>query len=370
MTTLYKRLATIVATGLTAGVLSCAAQAGQMFLGAYPNSLIVVDESNGSVVNRIMLSSGLPTAMRLSQDKKKLFVTTNTRSGIEVIDVATKKVITSFSLNTDTTRYRFTGGTPDPTGKFFYTLITEINKEIDHYNVQKPKIGVIDIEQKKVAKMYDIAKEDEGAFRGFGRGNLEISPDGKYLYQFGEKVLIMDTTDFKVVDRIELSKTDLDGLADGTFGGTLDSISAPGEYQSLFNAADPYVHNKVFGIGKFDLNKRKFEFTPIGPAPQSMAGLQVSPDKREAYTIATTGGNLGNKRCEFWRFDVAKNTLRAKSEFSCKTRFYFSMSANGKKLYIYGASFDLEVYDAITLKHERTYDLNNDVTMAGLITLN
>jgi hypothetical protein len=46
------------------------------------------------------------------------------------------------------------------------------------------------------------------------------------------------------------------------------------------------------------------------------------------------------------------------------------MAGNGKKLYFYGAGFEIEVYDAATLKHERTWDLSNDVTMAGMIVLN
>jgi hypothetical protein len=45
------------------------------------------------------------------------------------------------------------------------------------------------------------------------------------------------------------------------------------------------------------------------------------------------------------------------------------MSSDGKKLYIYGAGFEIEVYDAVTLKHERTWDLNNDITMAGLVVM-
>jgi hypothetical protein len=45
------------------------------------------------------------------------------------------------------------------------------------------------------------------------------------------------------------------------------------------------------------------------------------------------------------------------------------MSADGKKLYIYGAGFEIEVYDAATLKYERTWDLNNDTTMAGMVVL-
>jgi hypothetical protein len=43
------------------------------------------------------------------------------------------------------------------------------------------------------------------------------------------------------------------------------------------------------------------------------------------------------------------------------------MSTNGKKLYIYGASFEIEVFDAATMKYERTWDLNNDITGAGMI---
>ena len=44
-------------------------------------------------------------------------------------------------------------------------------------------------------------------------------------------------------------------------------------------------------------------------------------------------------------------------------------NVDGKKLYIYGAGFEIEVYDAATLKYERTWDLNNDITGAGLIAL-
>jgi hypothetical protein len=34
-----------------------------------------------------------------------------------------------------------------------------------------------------------------------------------------------------------------------------------------------------------------------------MAGLQVTPDKKLAYTIVANG-EFGNKRCEFWAFDL------------------------------------------------------------------
>ena len=56
-------------------------------------------------------------------------------------------------------------------------------------------------------------------------------------------------------------------------------------------------------------------------------------------------------------------------EVPCRTRFSFGISANGKKLYIYGAGFEIEVYDAVTFKQEATWDLGNDMTGGGLLAL-
>ena len=384
----FKSLAVL----LSATCLSVGAHAATMVMGAYPSSLILVDEGKGATVGRIPLQTGLPTNMKMSLDKKRLYITTNTNSGIEVVDLVAKKVINSFQLNSpppphafgknlaadrlaverpaqQQSRYRFGAGVPDPTGKYFYTVITQIDKNLDRYQVSKPNFAIIDLEQKKIAKTFDIPREDENAFRGFGRGGLEISADGKYLYVFGDKVIVVSTDDFKVVERIELERAALDGMEAGSFGGSLDTIQEPGVYTSLFNAADPDSLLKTFGVGRFELATRKFEFTPIGPAPTAMAGLQVAPNKRDAYTVVSTGV-LGNKRCEFWHFDMQSKVIKNKREFECKSRFQFGMSQNGQKLYIYGASFDLESYDAATLRLEKTWDLQNDVTMAGYAMVN
>ena len=102
-------------------VCACASllRGNTLLLGGYPNTILVFDEGQGKVVDKIHLETGLPTSMRLSGDRKKVYVVTNDHSGIEVIDVATRKVINHFVLNTATRRYRFNGGTPDPQDKLF-----------------------------------------------------------------------------------------------------------------------------------------------------------------------------------------------------------------------------------------------------------
>lgn len=359
---------TLGLAALAASAAVGSAQASILFMGAYPNSLIVFDEAKGKVIQRIPLATGLPTSLRASADKKTIYVTTITNSGIEVIDVATRKVTNKFSLNTPNQRYRFNGGAPDPTGKLFYTVITEITKGVDRFDVSKPKYAVIDLAQQKVVATYDVAKEDEDGARGY-RSSMMVSDDGKYIYQFRDKVIVLDASNFKVIERIDLAKPEAPGLEGVSFGAPLDAISEPGRHVSLFNGTDPYVHNRVFGVARFNLSNREFQYTPIGPAPGQMAGLEVTPDGKQAYTVVTNGVT-GNKRCEIWRFSMSANTLQQKSEFPCKSRFTFGMSGNGKKLYMYGASFEIDVYDANSLKFERTWDLQNDITGAGMVITN
>jgi len=340
--------------------------AGTMYLGAYPDEILAFDESNGTLKQKLKLPNGLPTSMRLSNDEKLLYVTTITTSGIDVIDVATRKVVSSMSLNTPTEKYRFFGGVPDPTGRYFYTMATKIEKQADRYVIGKPQFLVIDLKQKKIARSRDLDDEDD---TGGYRNGFMLSEDGKTLYLLRDKVLVVNTADLKVAERFDLAKPELAGMENINFGGGVQSMRSPREFVSLFNATDPYIHNKTFGIARLNLATREFTFTPIGPAPSAMTGLEVTPDGKEGYTVVTNG-TLGNKRCEFWRFDLANNVVLGRAEFECRSRFSFGMSGDGSKLYIYGASFDIEVYDARTLKFEKKWDLGSDVTMAGMVITN
>lgn len=347
----------------------CAAllSAGTLYLPIYPAGVLVFDESKGAAIDRIPLETGTPMSIRLSADHKTIYVSTIDKNGIEVIDVATRKVVNHFVLNTATKQYRFWNGTPDPQGKLFYTVVKEIEKFSDHYEVSKPKYAVIDLQQQKIVKMVDMPKEEYSANDiDYGRAAIEVSPDGKLLYQFGDKITIMQADDFKIIDHIDLARPDLAGMEHVHFASDLDLINEPGEHVAAFISEDPVVHNKVFGLARFDLATKRMDFNPIGPAPAGMAGLEVTRDKKTAYTVVSNGMH-GNKRCEFWAFDLTSDQITQKAEVPCRTRFTLGISNDGKKLYIYGAGFEVEVYDAATLKYEKTWDLKVDVTYAGIV---
>ena len=350
------------------GIACATAQGGTLFLPAYPDHVLVIDEATQKIVDTIPTEVGLPTAMRQSFDGKRIYIGTEDHNGISVIDIASRKVLNHFVLKTGNRQLRFNSFTPDPTDKFIYTVVTEVVKQIDRFEVGKPKYAVIDLEQQKIIRTADVAEEDVDSVTGFMRGVMYASPDGKYLYQFGDKVLIMDTSTLKVVERIDLAKPNFPGLSDVGMGPVMQSISEPGFYTSLFNAVDPAVHRKMFGIARFDLNNRTFEYSPIGPTPDGMMGIEVSPDRKTAYTVVINGQH-GLRECEFWAFDLATSQRTLRNEFPCRPRFSFGLSSTGKELYIYGAGFQVEVYDAATLQLKQVTDLGNDVTMAGFVVI-
>jgi DNA-binding beta-propeller fold protein YncE len=348
----------------------CAAvPAGTIFMPGYPDRILVIDEASRQIVDRIPSEIGIPSGVTRSYDRKKIFVTSNDNDGVEVIDIASHKVLQHFILNSGNRKMRINGVAPDPDDKLLYTVMREVVKQTDRYDVGKLKYAVIDLAQQKIVRTAEMAQEDQEANESwYGRSPFHVSPDGKYLYQFRDKIVILDTSDFHVVDRVDLAKPDFPDLADVSMGSGLDALDEQGAFISVLNADDPIVHRRLFGFARFDLNSRQFNFTEIGPAPNGMIGLQVSPDRKKGYSVVVNG-EQGNRRCEFWAFDIEKNQRTMTSEFPCRPRFSFGISSDGKHLYVYGAGFEIEMWDAATLKLERTLDLHNDVTMGGVIVV-
>jgi len=338
--------------------------AGHVYIGAWQKQIIVFDEDTEKIVDRIQLANDVPNGLMLSNDRKKLFVMNAKDAAIEVVDLQTRKVENQFVLNEGNTRIRFFGMAADPEGKLLYGSSITVTKEIDRFSIGKNRFHVIDLAQKKIVKTHDMPAEDQNAFRR-GAG-FRVSPDGKYLYVFRDVIKIYDTTDFKEVDKIDLSKPDNPDMERVSFGGGDDPHADPATIISVFNSSDPIVHRNIFGIARFDLNNRRFEFTPVGPTTGGMMGLRLSPDRKRGYTVGMSGSG-GNLRYEFIVFDMATKQIVKRQDFPGRTRLSFGISGNGKNLYIYGAGETLELYDSATLMHRKTIDLEADTTTGMVV---
>lgn len=343
-----------------------------MYLGAYQEEILVLDDDTFTIVKKIKLKTGQPRQMLLTQDKKKMVVMTNRNSGLEVIDLVKNEVIDSWVLGSDTKRIRPTSIALDPTGHILYLVSATYTKTIDRWEIGKSKVTALDLAAHKLIKEVDYPKDEMAT--EFDEGEFRVSPDGKSLYKFGENVLVFDTSKLEMVKKIDLQKPTFAGMGPINFGSGIDPHDDPNFMTSMFISSDPYVHRKIFGIGKFDLNTREFTFSPVGTVVPNMgegdegaySNLRLTPDRKTGYTVAIVGQH-GDKACQFWAFDLVGTTLKEKVDFPCNSRFSFANSYAGDKLLIFGAGFEVSIYDAATMKFVRTVNLGEDVTMSGIL---
>lgn len=340
-----------------------AEDAGQqlLYLAAWPHQIVIFDATQEKVVDTIDLKTDVPDFLILSPDKKKLYLNTVKDNSIVTIDLATRKPTSSFSLNSGNRNVRVMGLTPDPTGKYLYGLATVITKQLDHYEIDPPSFIVIDLAAGKIIRTSEFPKDED---RSGVYADLRVSPDGKLLYLFGQNILVFDTTSFHVVKKIDLAKPLNPGVENLSMDLLDDPNELPGKVTSVFQFSDPYVHRVVFGIGSVDLAKLSFDVSAVGPVEAGrLMPLRLTPDRKVGYTVAING-SPGNRRCEFWAFDMPSRKLIRKREFDGRNRFSFDLSADGSKIFIYGAGYDIEVYDA------NTFELRSNVVLPGDVTSN
>ena len=344
--------------------------ATKIYVGAWPGRLMVIDEKTGTYEGDIPLKTGVVRGAFLTRDHKRMVVTTVKDSGVEVVDLKSKTVLSSFTLSEGNKKIRLRGTAVDPDGKMMYAIAKEISKGIDRFTIGPNKFYIVDIAAQKIVKTVDPPKEEVDNLGG----NMRLSPDGKSLYVFGQNILVFDTTDFKLLEKIELQKTY--SMAETlSLGGDLDPWGDPTVMTSSFISTDPIVHRSVFGIARIDLNKRTFDFHPVGPVGgmpgggwSVSSGLQVTPDRKTGYAISVEGEH-GNRVTQFLVFDMDKQKLVRRKEFPGRTRFSFAISSTGKQLYIYGAGNTIEIYDADTLQLTKTIEVDGDMTSSLAVVI-
>lgn len=377
-----KRLVPILAVLPLCVAASAQTSAGHyMYIGTLDKKLLVIDEDKEEVVDSIVLE-GIPRTTVLSADRKKLHIVT-TQMLFETVDLESRKVTSTFSLADARSRPRISASAPDrilvgtgsyarvsglavdPGGRYIYTTIKAVIKDLDQYRIEAPQFVAIDLEDKKIAKAWPFPKDLDQGF-GFD-ATYKVSPDGKLLYVFEDDILVFDLDTFKQVDTIPLSQPPYPGASPYRLAANDDTFDDPNQATSVFTSVDEVVHKGTLGMATIDLNTRKVDYFPIGPL-LPMVGFMVSPDHKRGYSIMPKVGIGANRETEWWVWDLKNHSVINKKSFESRPTFRFGVSGDGGKLYLYGAGSTLEIFDANTLESRKLLYLNKDTT-TNLITI-
>lgn len=321
-----------------------------IYLGARPNRILILDEATEKVTGFIPTKTGYPESMDVSKDKSRFYVSSSTLQDIEVVDIAKREVIDTFRLSEGNKRVWIRGYEVDPLHRFAILLTRSSTKKEDHFEIGSNDLVQYDLKEHKIMRKIPWPKGEEREFVG-----LQFSPDGKYLYMFGDDILVYDTTDFKEVDKWELSRPIEDGFGRINFNSTDDEYEEPGYFTGIFTVNDQVANRRIMGIARINLGQKSVDFYALGPA----IGLRfaLAPGRKLAYGLHSEVGKY-----EFWGFDLEHRKLLNRVEFAGRPRMSLKTSSNGKLLYIFVAGNTIDIYEAATYKYLRTITMDSDMT--------
>ncbi len=324
---------------------------GTLYVGVFPDHFKVIDEATTTITGKVPFTSGMPRRTSLSKDRTRFYTVEAQQEKVEIIDIASRKTLDSFTLSQGNRKVRIKTLEPDPLHRFVMMVIRPVVKHIDRWEIEPSSIVQYDLATHKIANTlpWPTGEERENA-------TMQFSPDGKLMYLFSEQdVLIYDTTTLKQIDRWELSKPVEEGYGAFEFGQIDAANDEPGFYTAMFQVQDPVQKRRIMGIGRVNLAAKKVDFYTLGPAQQ--VGFTMAPSRKVAYGLANEIGKY-----EFWKFDLEGRKVAARVEFPGRPRMSLKVSSNGKVLYIYNAGDTIDLYDADTFKLMKTIDLGGDVT--------
>lgn len=78
---------------------------GTLYLGGRPSHIAIIDEATEKVIGEIKMKTGTPSAIQLSQDKKRFYCEDMSFENIEIVDIGSRQVIDTFKLSKGNRRF-------------------------------------------------------------------------------------------------------------------------------------------------------------------------------------------------------------------------------------------------------------------------
>jgi len=324
-----------------------AAQQEFMVMGIHPHALIVLDTSKDEVVAEIPLRGRAPKEIACTRDGRHLYVTTEGRSQIEVVDFANRKVEDVIHIAPPGYKFVIYGMTLSRDEKVLYIHVKPVRLLPDEYQAEPPEILAYDLSAHQSRKLLEVPE---------GVAALVALADGKRLLAWGRDLLFVDIAQGKITGTFGLQTPSPDH-------GVLNTLPLFVQYDQADVFSVPYyttnpVNGKdVMGLVDADLETGLPSVIELGPAIPLYSTV-LSPDRKRAYSVMNqlVAVDLEEKR--------VTNVVNLD-----RTKYVINISGDGRKLYVSGAGPFMDIYDAQTLKPIKKIELSGDGSVTSLRVL-
>src|SRR5262245_48927991 len=101
---------------------------GTMYIGVFPNHFKIIDEATGNVVGKIPFQSGMPRRTAMSRDRTRFYTVEAGMEKVEIIDIAGRKTLDTFTMSQGNRKVRIKTLEPDPLHRFVMMVVRPVKK--------------------------------------------------------------------------------------------------------------------------------------------------------------------------------------------------------------------------------------------------
>ncbi|HTS47023.1 MAG TPA: hypothetical protein VMH05_03715 [Bryobacteraceae bacterium] len=317
-------------------------------LGVHPHGIVVFDGTRDEIVTVIETRGRAPKELVPSEDGKFVYVTSDGRAKLEVVNLQTRAVDRVLDLAPAGYRLTIFGVALNRKGDRLYVHVKPVRELGDRYVVEAPQIWSVDIATGKTGKIAEVPQ---------GVSALALMPDERRLIAWGRDIYYVDIAQGRITDTYRLMNPV------NPTEGALNTLAffiqyeRSGIFSIPYYTKDPITSKDLMGLVDLDVDTGKVETVELG-SPVPLYSAVVSPDRKRAYAVMN----------QLIAVDLEKKRILQTVDLD-RTRYVANISRDGKRLFVSGAAPYIHVYDADTLKLIKTVDLPGDPALTGFRAL-
>ena len=317
-----------------------AAQLGDVFMiGSHPKLLVVIDSRRDEVVAQIPTKGRSPKEVVPAPDGKHVYLTTEARQQIEVVNLNTQKVEDVIDLSAPGIRLNIFGLAVSRKGDRLFAQVKRTKLLPDEYRVLPPEIWSIDLRTHEKQKILTVPE---------GVVCLLVPSDENRLIAWGRDLYFIDLAQGRITDTLPLMTRSTPSQ------GPVDTLpfflqyEQSGIFSMPYYTNDPITKKDMMGLANLNVDTGKLELIDLG-TPIPLYSSVISPDHKRAYMVMN----------QLVVVDLEKKKIIAVKDLE-RTKYVANISRDGKKLYLPSAGPFLEIYDTGTLQMIKRVPLPGD----------
>lgn len=310
-----------------------------LYIGGY-DVLFAVDPEKREVVAEIPVK-GPNRNINWPADGSKLYINSEGRTVVTVVDTKTNTVVDRIPVSTDEYRGYIYGLAVDPKGEKLYTSLMRTKREGTRFKALTPIIQVRDLKTKEVVQEIDVP---------WGTHTLQFFTSGDKLAVWGRDLYIYDLE----TDTLELYYPIIDHATEETgYGNYLYFWVRGQDGQNVATAPlaryYPLTGEESENIIMLNLETGELKEIQLSE-PVGLFSVTLHPDRKRLIGgmnyLMVADAETGEVQ------EVIPNVPGSS--------YGYNISGDGKTIYVSGAGPDLSFYNAETLGLEATIPLSTD----------